>query len=45
MKPVEFFQHWNQQTPSCPIPNCLADEIQAQKVIQQVARDKISDQN
>ena len=43
MTPVEFFQHWNQQTTSCPSPQCLVDKIQVQKPIQVVATNQRHD--
>ena len=33
MKPVRFFQYWNQQAPSCPSQQCLKDQIEIQKPI------------
>ena len=43
MKPVDFFQHWNQQATSCPSPQCLIDQNQVEKPIQVVATDQMPD--
>ena len=32
MKPVGFFQHWNQLITSCPIPQCLRFKFRSQRV-------------
>ena len=44
MKPVKFFQYWNQQATFCSCPQCLVDQIQIQKPILVVATDQMPDQ-
>ena len=36
MKPVGFFQHWNQLTTSCPIPQCLRFKFRSQRVVSSI---------
>ena len=43
MKPVDFFQLWNQQAISCSSPQCLVDQIQVKEPILVVATDQIPD--
>ena len=43
MKPIEFFQQWNQQATSCPNLPCLVDQIQVQKLILVVTTDQMPD--
>ena len=39
----DFFQHWNQQATSCPIPQCLVDQIQIQTPILIIATNQMPD--
>ena len=42
-KPVEFFQHSNQQGTSCLNPQCLTNQIQVQKPVLVIAVDQMPD--